>query len=64
MMLNGQNLEAVMAVDRRKLTEIQRKILAGLDLSAQKLIEAKKRNDQYLIIFRDGKIQKIKARDL
>jgi hypothetical protein len=48
----------------KKRKEIREKIVEGLTLSFRRLVEEKKKNDEYLIFSKDGKIVKIKARDL
>jgi hypothetical protein len=53
-----------MEIDRNKLSEVKQKILAGLDLVKDKLLESKKHNNQDIVIFKDGKIQHIKSSDL
>lgn len=40
------------------------KITAGVKLSIQRLIERTKKEDGELVVFRDGKVLKIKAREL
>lgn len=40
------------------------KITAGVKLSIQRLIERTKKEDGELVVFRDGKIVRVKARDL
>ncbi|MDR3339110.1 MAG: hypothetical protein LBT25_03260 [Candidatus Symbiothrix sp.] len=44
--------------------ELRDKILQGLELSYKNLIEFKKQHNSELVILRDGKIVKIKAKDL
>ncbi len=40
------------------------KITAGVKLAIQRLIERTKKEDGELVVFRDGKVLKIKAREL
>ncbi len=47
-----------------KNTELKNKILYGFDLAIKKLIQKKIKEDGELIFFQNGKIVKIKARDL
>ena len=47
-----------------KHEELVEKIQKGLELSYQKLIEFKKKNNSELVILRDNKIVKIKPEDL
>jgi hypothetical protein len=51
-------------MDDKEIIELRTKILKGISLSFQRLVEEKKKNDEELVFFRDGKIVKIKARDL
>jgi hypothetical protein len=44
--------------------EIRDKILAGLDLTFQKLLQEKSKEDKVLVFEQDGKIVRVKARDL
>lgn len=44
--------------------EIKEKVLAGLELSFQKLIQDKSKEDKVLVFAQDGKIVRVKARDL
>ncbi len=44
--------------------ELVNKITEGVKLSIQRLIERTKKEDGELVIFRDGKVIKVKARDL
>lgn len=47
---------------KEKIEDIRQKIIKGLALNEQRLIEAK--DDGELIFSRDGKILKVKAREL
>lgn len=47
---------------KEKIEDIRQKIIKGLALNEQRLIEAK--DDGELIFSRDGKIVKVKAREL
>lgn len=47
-----------------EIKEIREKILQGLELAFQRLVEQKKREDEELVFSKDGKIYKVKARDL
>ena len=47
--------------DRKELRE---KILKGIQLAIEKLITVSIKNDEDLVIYKDGRIMKIKARDL
>ena len=50
--------------DKEKMDELREKIRLGLDLTFKKLLEEKRKNDGEFVFFRDGKIVKIKARDM
>jgi hypothetical protein len=41
-----------------KLSSQDRKIIEGLELSYKRLVEYKRRNGQYLVVMKDGKITK------
>lgn len=47
-----------------EIKEIREKILQGLELAFRRLVEEKKREDGELVFSKDGKIYKVKARDL
>ncbi|MBU1822396.1 MAG: hypothetical protein KKG00_12920 [Bacteroidetes bacterium] len=44
--------------------EFKEKVLKGLDLTFQKLIQEKSKEDRTLVFEEDGKIIRVKARDL
>lgn len=45
-------------------SEFAKKILKGLQLAYDRMIEFKKQKNSELVIYKDGKIVKIKAKDL
>lgn len=47
-----------------EMKEVEQKILQGLELAFRRLVEQKKREDGELVFSKDGKIYKVKARDL
>lgn len=47
-----------------EMKEVEQKILQGLELAFRRLVEEKKREDGELVFSKDGKIYKVKARDL
>ncbi len=49
---------------KEKVKAFQQKILDGVALATQRMIEEKKKADASLAVFRDGKVQIIKARDI
>jgi len=46
--------------DKKANDEFRDNVMKGLELSYQRLIEKKRRNDQEIVIMKDGKIVKIK----
>jgi hypothetical protein len=44
--------------------DLKKKILSGIELAFKKLVETKSKEDGELVFSKDGKIIKIKARDL
>lgn len=46
------------------IKELEKKILEGITLAYQKLVEQKKKEDGELVFSQDGKIVVVKARDL
>jgi hypothetical protein len=52
-------------MDKKEVKELREKILKGIALSYERLLEQKKREDGELIFAdKDGKIITVKARDL
>ena len=49
--------------DPKVLDEFSIKVLKGLEISFQKLLEFKKQKNSPLVVMRDGKIVKIMAED-
>jgi hypothetical protein len=49
---------------RSEIAKMKKQILAGLELAYKKLIESKSREDGELVFSKEGKIIKIKAREL
>ena len=47
-----------------EIKQMQDKIIAGLTLARRRLVEDAKKNDEELVIWRDGKVVRVKARDL
>ena len=52
------------SIMNEEIKEIREKILQGLELAFRRLVEQKKREDGELVFSKDGKIYKVKARDL
>lgn len=50
--------------NKEYLLDLQRKITEGLKLSAKKLLEAKKKSNGKLAVYRDGKIVILNASDI
>ncbi len=49
---------------RHETKELKKRILAGIELAFRKLVETRRREDGELVISKDGKIVKVKAREL
>ena len=47
-----------------ELKPIREKITKGIELAVQRLIERTKKEDGELVIYKEGKVVRIKARDL
>ena len=47
-----------------EIKQMQEKIDAGILLAQKRLIEKSKKEDSELVVVRDGKVVRIKARDL
>jgi len=50
--------------NRKQIKEIHRKLKIGLKLTHRNLLKEKNKNDGTLVFYENGKIVKIKARDL
>ena len=50
--------------NKKQLNDIKTKLLKGLKVTHEDLIKEKKRNNGTLVIYKDGKIVKVKAKDL
>jgi hypothetical protein len=48
----------------KEILDIRTKILQGIDLAYQRLLSEKQKEDGELVISRDGKVIKVKAREL
>ena len=48
----------------KKVNEIRERILEGLDLSTQKLIQKKKENNHHLVVSDKGKVVHVKAKEV
>ena len=51
-------------MNQEEIKALDEKIRKGLTLSFQRLVAKTKREDGELVIFKDGKVIRIKARDL
>lgn len=49
---------------KENIKDLRAKILKGLELAYSRLLSSKQKNDEELVISRNGKIVKIKAREL
>jgi len=48
----------------KNIIELREKILKGIELAVEKLIEEKKKTDGELVFYKDGKIVFVKAKDM
>jgi len=46
------------------VVELRSKILKGIDLAYQRLLSTKQKNDEELVVSKNGKIVRIKARQI
>ena len=51
-------------MDKKEIKEIREKILKGIALAYDRLVEQKKKEDGELVFSQDGEIVTVKARDL
>jgi hypothetical protein len=51
-------------VHKKNAAELKEKIRIGLDLTFKKLVQSKRESNSELVFFENGKIVKIKARDI
>jgi hypothetical protein len=51
-------------MNKIKIKELRNKIIKGIDLAYERLLIAKLKDDSELVFSRNGKIIKIKAKDL
>lgn len=51
-------------MNKVKTIELRNKIIKGIDLAYDRLLTAKQKDDSELVFSRNGKIVKIKAKDL
>ena len=51
-------------MDKEEIEEMREKILKGIALAYERLVEQKKKEDGELVFSKDGKIVTVKARDL
>jgi len=51
-------------MNEKDLQELEEKILEGITLAYQKLVEQKKKEDGELVFSQNGEIIRVKARDL
>jgi hypothetical protein len=47
-----------------EINKLKKRILAGIDLAFKKLVETKSKEDGELVFSKDGKIVRVKAREL
>jgi len=51
-------------MDKKEIKEMREKILTGIALAYERLVEQKKKEDGVLVFSENGKIVEVKARDL
>jgi hypothetical protein len=51
-------------MNKENIKELREKILKGLELSFSRLLIAKQKNDEEFVFSSEGKIIKVKARDI
>ncbi len=61
MYINGKKY---MNTKSKNKSSLEEKLIKGTNSALKKLIAERKKNNDYLIISRDGKVVKIKAKDL
>ena len=49
---------------KKNAAELKEKIKIGLDLTFKKIVQSKRQSNSELVFFENGKIVKIKARDI
>jgi hypothetical protein len=51
-------------INNEKTTELRNKIMSGVQKAVDKVIKMSQNNDEEIVISQNGKVVKIKARDL
>ncbi|MCK9413025.1 MAG: hypothetical protein M0Q53_12035 [Prolixibacteraceae bacterium] len=51
-------------MNKENVKDLRAKILQGLELAYSRLLSSKQKEDEDLVISRNGKVVKVKARDL
>ncbi len=51
-------------MNKENVKDLRAKILQGLELAYSRLLSSKQKGDEELVISRNGKVVKVKARDL
>jgi hypothetical protein len=51
-------------MNKEQIEEMRTKILKGLELAYKRLLVEKQKDDGYLVFSNNGKIEKVKAREL
>ena len=62
--MNLQLLNYCSDMNDTEIKELKEKIIKGLTLAYERLVEQKKKEDGILVFWENGKIIKVKARDL
>ena len=61
---NNKPLKQSRTMSEIEIQQMQDKIKAGILLARKRLVEKAKKNDDELVIWQDGKVVRIKAKDL
>ncbi len=51
-------------MSKAEMKDIREKIVRGLSLTAIRLVEQKKKNDESLVLWQEGKVVIVKAREM
>ena len=62
--MNSGEMVTDITLNTDKINEIRRKILKGIELAFEKLVESKSKTNGEFVFSRDGKIYFVKAKEL
>jgi hypothetical protein len=60
----GKQLNPTPMTNKEKTTDLRNKIMNGVKKAVEKVIKTSQANDEEIVISQNGKVVKIKARDL